>query len=796
MLNHKLIYRNLVRIKGHVLMNIAGLGTSLACSFVMITWIKNELSYDKHLPNAARIFRLTFETNNSGNRIHFARCNEEWIMKFTGFFPQIEQLVRIYPYRHTAVKASENRFYSDRVFATDSNFFKVFNIRLFSGDPEKALNEPFSAVISLSLARKCFGNSDPVGRIFTMSGEYDTKMTPYTIRGVMNDPPASSHIHFDIITSFEKPGEMPEWAYVYLLLKPNTSPDQILNQFPGFLKQNEKEPEQGKYTPFLQNIRDIHLHSNKDREVEPNGSITGVYLFILITIILLIISWSNHYNLNRARMLSLQKQINIQLISGSNSRILILQSILESLIVTIVSFAAACFLLDVISGYSGSLPGIELLQNGVTALANIWYLVIGILFITILAGSLPVIRNIRKVNKPLLQFREIRGREKNRISFYHILLTGQFTLSIFLMTAALTINGQNRHMISLGLGNMNSDILVFKKQNWEVRFKYDLFRKRALESPIVKEVSAAMEEPSGETLDALQVESGEIGKGNDETRLFVLSVEDNFLDFFQIPLIAGKNFSRFNPERKGEDYILNETAVKRLGWTPQEAIGRPFRIKFDVPDIFYGGTVTGVVKDFNFNTARQEIKPYVLFQKPIFYLCFLIKVDSVRKNEAIYYLKKIWEEELPDYPFQYEFIKDTYRTAYARDLSQGRIISLFSILAIVIICSGLLSVTSLLVEQRTREIGIRKVNGARLKEILILLNTDFIRCFAIAFLIGCPAALYLMNLWLQNFVYRIHLNWWILILPGLTLLILTILTVSLQCWHAAKKNPVEVLRYE
>jgi putative ABC transport system permease protein len=305
-----------------------------------------------------------------------------------------------------------------------------------------------------------------------------------------------------------------------------------------------------------------------------------------------------------------------------------------------------------------------------------------------------------------------------------------------------------------------------------------------------------MEEPSGETLDALRIESSGIKDTLGVKELFVMPVEDNFFDFFEIPLVAGRNFSPFNPDRKGEDYILNETALKRLGWTPEEAIGKPFKIAFDTPDIFFGGTVVGVVRDFNFNTVKKEIKPYVLFQKPIFYLCFLVKVDSAKKDEAIGGLKKIWDEELPDYPFQYEFINDVYKSAYSKEISQSKITAFFSILAIIIICFGLISVTSVLVARRTKEIGIRKVNGGKVSDIMIMLNAGFIKMGIIAFVIACPAAWYAMNKWLQNFAYRIEIKWWVFVAAGIIVFSVTLLTVSLQCWRTAVRNPVEALRYE
>ncbi len=323
-LNFKLILYNLIKGKSHTVLNIFGLGIGLACAISVAIWVKNEFSYDKQLPDADRIYRLTFETNISGNRLHFARCWEKWVWQMPGVFPQIEELVRLDPYRHTAVKAGENKFYSDRVFATDTNFFKVFNINLVFGKVEKVLSGPYYAVISESLARKYFGKNDPIGQSIMLSGEYDTKMTAFTIKGIMKDTPVNSHVHFDILTSFAKPAEAPDWAYVYLLLRPGTNPDDILKGFPAFIKGVVADKDQSNFKPFLQKITDIHLFSDKDREIETNGNITSVYVFIIIAFVLLLISWVNYYNLNKARLMTIQKQIHIQRITGSNSRLIIL----------------------------------------------------------------------------------------------------------------------------------------------------------------------------------------------------------------------------------------------------------------------------------------------------------------------------------------------------------------------------------------------------------------------------------------------------------------------------------------
>ena len=795
-LNVKLIVRSLIKDKGYPFLNIIGLAIGFACAFAVLAWIKNEFSYDKTLSGSDRIYRLTFETNTSGNRLHFARCWKTWVSQLPGTFPQIEEVVWLEPSLHTAIKVGENKFYSDRVFATDSNFLKVFDIDILAGDPQNMLKEPHSALISSSLAQKCFDTVNPVGQTIFLSGEYDDQMVPYYVKGIMQDSPIESHIHFDVITSVVRPLEIPGWAYVYLLLKPGIKPDEILAVFPSFIKKLEKVNDQVKFTPYLQKISDIHLFSAKDREVEPNGNITYVYLFTLIALILMLISWVNYYNLSKARLLILHKQLRTQRIIGADKRSLVIHSLAESGFYVFLALFLAIFILDFVRIPANSFLGFNLMPNGYSDLISIWPLIFAILIISVISGSLPLIQNILTRQKSLTSLKETPDQTAPRLSSYGMLMIAQFSLSIGLMIAAITIYQQKEKMISSSMGKMSSDILVFKKQNWEIRSKYNAFRDQALQNPLIKNFTASIEEPAGETVDAWNIESSAIDENLKDKQLFVLSVEDNFLDFFRIGLMTGRNFSHFNPDRKGEDYILNEAAVKKLGWTPENAIGKPFKINFPVPDFFYGGNVVGVVHDFNFNTLKQEIKPYVLFQKPSFYQCFLVDVIPAQKKEAISYLKSIWEKELPDYPFQNEFISDLYNTAYRKEFTQAKVTAVFSILAIVVICLGLFSVTSVLVAKRTKEIGIRKVNGARVKDMIFMLSSEFLIWFAIAIPIACSVAWFAMHKWLQNFVYRTDIKWWFFVLSGVVVLSVSMLTVCLKSLRAATRNPVEAIRYE
>ncbi len=795
-INSKIILRSLVRDRSYPVLNIAGLAIGFASAFALLVWVKNEISFDRSLRDSDRVYRLTFETNTSGNRLHFARCWKTWVSQLPGTFPQIEQLVWLEPSLHTAIKAGENKFYSDRVFAAGPDFLKVFNVDILSGDRENMLREPNSAIISASLARKCFDKADPVGKTIFLSGEYDDQLIPFSVKGVMADSPPNSHIHFDIVTSVIRPLEIPGWAYVYILLKPGIKPAEVLAAFPPYINKLETENENVKFTPHLQKITDIHLFSDKDREAEPNGNITSVFLLILIVLILLLISWVNYYNLSKARLMNLQKQIQIQKIIGARKMSLVLQSLAGSGIYVALALLLALTLLDFIKEPAHAYLGFDIIPNGFSDLINIWPVVLTIVLISILAGSLPLILNILKTMKAMPSGLDSAAYANGRLSSYRLLMVVQFSLSVGLMIAAITIYRQKEIMLSARMGKMSSDILVFKKQNWEIRNRYNAFRDKAIRNPLIKNFTACMEEPTGETVDAWDIESSALDENIKNKQLYALSVEDNFLDFFNLRLLAGRNFETYNPDRKGEDYILNEAAVKKLGWTPENAIGKPFKINFPVPGLFNGGKVVGVVRDFNFNTLKKEIKPYALFQKPTFYQCFLVDINGERKAEALSYLKKVWEEELPDYPFQTEFVSDLYNSVYRREFTQAKITGIFSVLSMLLICFGLFSVTSVLVARRTKEIGIRKVNGARVSELINMLSSEFVTWFAVAFVIACPLAWLSMEKWLQGFVYKTEIKLWFFIISGFTVLTVSLLTVWLQSWRAATRNPVEALRYE
>jgi putative ABC transport system permease protein len=297
-------------------------------------------------------------------------------------------------------------------------------------------------------------------------------------------------------------------------------------------------------------------------------------------------------------------------------------------------------------------------------------------------------------------------------------------------------------------------------------------------------------------MDAMAFETQGIKAENKDKMLWVYAMDDNFFKFFKVPLIAGNDFHRFNEDSKREDYILNETAVRSLGWTPDEAIGKPFKLKFNWGDVFLGGQIVGVVKDFNLNTLHHEIKPFVFFRKSIWFWNLLIKIDEQNRQSAMEHISKTWDQIAIDYPLEYQYNKDIFFQAYKKEIVQSRLTNFFSLLAIIISCMGLFAISSILILQRTKEIGIRKVNGASSFTVMLMLLKDFALLVFISFVIACPVGYYAISKWLQGFAYHINLGWWIFACSGTAALLIACLTVCWQSWQVARKNPVEALRYE
>lgn len=804
--NIRLALKNIVRNKLTSLINIIGLSVSMACCILIVFFIKYELSFDRFNNNANRIYRFTFSVNaKNGYHAHFARCATSWIKYLPDDFPEIEKMVTLFPYTHITLKAKDEKFTLPVSFYADSTFFNVFSIKLLNGDSNKVLSNPNSVVISESFAKKHFGNSNPVGQPVINTGWHDGKKWTklyYTVTGVFKDIPINAHFHSDMFISKSTMhwNYDNDWKYVYLLLNRHSKPADIIKKFPVFLHKHEKDENfRHEIVPVLQLITDIHLKSDKDREIEQNGNMMTIYIMGLVGLIIIIISWINYFNLNIAGLYNRNRTLNILKVNGSPDSHIIVQYLIESLIIVFLSFDIACVLMSVFSPavkvITGNILNNEMFQSG----KHVFPWLILIFGGSVVVGSLPVLGFLyRKKSTIVLNNISLNQPTKNPLSnFRKLLIIFQFALTVILIISAVTISLQGRYFVEHQTGAKLDSVLVIKLFNQDILSKYTLLKSEFLKSPLIKEATATFEDPYDITMDGMGFETQDIKAENKDKILWVYSADDNYFKFLDLQIVAGKDFPPFNEKLKKEYYILNETAVKELGWTPEEAVGKPFKLKFFYGDnVIFGGEIVGVVKDFNLNTLHHQIKPFIFFQKEIWFWNMLVKIDTKHKQLAMNYLKNKWDNILPDYPFNYEYNTDVYFRSYKKEIIQSRLTQFFSFLAIIISCLGLFAISSVIILQRTKEIGIRKVNGAKIWEIMTLLLKDFIVWVSIAIIIACPIAYYLMHNWLQNFAYKISLKWWIFVFAGLVAILVAILTVCWQAWYAARRNPVEALRNE
>jgi putative ABC transport system permease protein len=377
------------------------------------------------------------------------------------------------------------------------------------------------------------------------------------------------------------------------------------------------------------------------------------------------------------------------------------------------------------------------------------------------------------------------------------MLIVQFTLSITLIIAALTIKKQNQLALSNRVTKDYKNIIIFKGLNWEIKQLYQKFKEELLRNSMISDVSAVMSEPTFDDKDVFTIKDGDLKPEKKKLALHMLICDDNLVNFFNLKIIAGENFPKYIPKQTFESYILNEEATKYLGFdNPDEAIGKRLSFNFDVDSILFGGKIIGVVKDFHYATLHNEIRPLVMFQQPVWYWTFTVKFNPKNKAQALQLINVSWKKVYPNYPFDYIYLDDLYNQAYSKEITQSKIINLFSIIGLLVACIGLICLTSYTAETRTKELGIRRVNGARVTDLLVMLNKNLAKWVVIAIVIAFPVSWYAMNKWLQNFAYKTELSWWIFVLAGIIVLGIALLAVSWQSFRASTTNPVESLRYE
>lgn len=805
----KMAWRNLMKHKFISFINLFGLSMGLACCILITIYILHETSYDSYNSKASRIYRVTRSFNNPDGAVtlRLGTVAPPFGPLLQNYFPDIQKVTRLLPSGKTPVKYEDKVFNEQQVFFADENFMDVFDVDVTKGNPKKSLQDPFTVMLSENMAKKYFGAEDPMNKMIRINNRFNLKVS-----GIYKSFPSNAHVHPEMMVSFNTLKDSAVYGeqqlrtnfgnnsfFTYLLLPENYPVKNIEAQFPAFVDKSvffPGTPPNFKFSTVtqlqLQKLTDIHLRSHLDLEAEENGDISRVYVFSIIALIILLIACINYMNLSTARSTLRAKEIGIRKVSGAGKGELVAQFLCESVLITWVAMIIALLAAWMVLPALNRLSGLQLSP----ALLLHWQWILPLLLTPFVVGTLSGIYPALFMSsfQPVKTLKGLFRVGGKSISFRKALVVTQFGISIVLIITTAIVFQQLKYMQDAKLGYSKEHVLVlpyyFTQNN-----QYETFRNDLLSHAIIKNTGRSSRVPTGRLLDSQNAssESGDSLKPVN-AELKMLLVDQDFISSYGIDMAAGRNFSRaFTTDTSG--FVINEACVKTLGWkSANEAVGRNFS---------YGGVkgkIIGVTKDFHFESLHQRIVPMVMaLPKPEqsgFFNQLTIKIAGDNTSAAVNTVEKLWRTYLPEMPFDFSFLDDSYQKLYDSEKKQGSLFTIFACIAIFIACLGLLGLSSFAITQRIKEIGIRKVLGAGTGTIVVLLSKDFLKLVLIAALISFPVAWYAMHRWLADFAYRIDISWWIFLLAGVIAAAIALLTVSTQAIKAAITNPVKNLRTE
>ncbi len=782
--------RSLMRSKGFSAINIVGLAVGLATFSLISFYVYHELSFDRYHKNADRIFRIVEDLRTENELLFQSTSSPPMGPRLLKEFPEVENYVR---FQNWSLLAQRNgvSYYERDCYLADSTVFDMFSFNLLKGDKKTALREPLSIVLTASMAKKYFGNDDPLGQTLRM--DYDS----YVVTGVIEDVPDNSHFRFSCLISFStwsrnnKSAEDSEWFWngfhTYLLLRDPQSADQVRAKMKGFIERNIGKG--GMYYDDLplQPLTSIYMTPQRTWENGTRGSMNNVYILSVIALFILLIACFNYINLATARASRRLKEVGLRKSLGALRRMLIAQFVGESIIVSFLASLLGASLAWL------ALPAFRTLvesQLSFSVLPNTWFIVGAAfaltLFIGILAGIYPAL--IISRFQPLEIFRPASKGIYSHHNFRKVLVGIQFVISITLVAGTLLVYDQLEMVRNQDLGFNKNAILVLPTNGDTTIVKHlDAVKNELKRVEGVRSVTGSNTVPGQSTTNLYNEIEMADGKMS-PTNINYNFVDYDFLATYDIKLLAGRDFLR---EVKGDDttaYIINETAMKDFGWTPEQAVGKKI-------NGVYRGKIIGVIKDFNYLSLHAKVEPILLaMTRDVGRMS--IRVDENDLPATVARVEKKWRELIPNLPFDYSFLDVDFDRQYKADQQLGKVAGVFTGLAIFIGCLGLLGLTSFVVERRTKEIGIRKVLGASVPSVVILIAREFIWLILIALAIATPLTWYLIQQWEQNFTLQAVINPLRFLVAGVSVFLFAWITISILSFRAATANPTKALRTE
>ncbi|WP_210465497.1 ABC transporter permease [Rufibacter roseolus] len=803
----KVAWRNLVRQKIYSTINIAGLTIGITACILISLYVLDEFSYDRYHANADRIYRVTrdFKSDDGSVSLALGHVAPPFGPLIEQDFPDIEKVARVL---NTQVlvedKEQQKAFNEKRVYFAEPNLLDIFTIPMLKGDGKKALTEPYTLLMSDAMAEKYYPGADPVGKVLQVFSKYSVK-----VGGVYKAFPANSHMHPDFLVSFNTLADTAIYGAkqlatnfgnnsfgTYLLLPKNYPAQNLQAAFPAFLDKHlggsdhARARKPSEFTTLhLQKVTDVHLRSHLDSEEEPNGDIKTVMILSAVALFILLIACINYINLCTARSTSRAKEIGIRKVVGAHQQTLVGQFLMESILVAILSTILALGLAEALLPWLNNFTGKTLDLDLFSRPYLLGIIVLLPLVIGGMAGLYPAVY-LSKFRPVLVLKGSLSSGARNPF-LRKTLVVAQFSISIVLIIATGVISQQLNYMQNKALGFDKERLVVFNFDNG-LTGKYDAFRNDLVASANIQNVGRSLLVPSNRLLNSMgaSVLRGDSLQGTSLAIRFV-NVDHDLFQTYGVKLAAGRNFLKDHPTDTAS-FILNESSVRMIGWkSPQEAIGQVFK---------YGDTkghVIGVVRDFHFESMHEAISPMVYLLPPNNrnYSNITVKFRG-DPQEALAHIQATWKKFLPSTPFEYQFMDDMFGKLYEAEVLKQQIFTIFAAIAIFIACLGLFGLASYTAEQRTKEIGIRKVLGSSVREIIMLLSKDFALLVVIAIALASPIAWYSMDRWLEDFAYRVPLNWSTFILTGLIAMTIAMLTVSFHAAKAAFLNPVKALRTE
>ncbi len=800
----KIAFRNLWNGKLFSATNIIGLALGIACTVLILLFIQDELSYDQFYKKIDNIYRVNTNMEVGGNTYKMSATSFPMVQAIKESFPEVKDAARIVNMHNPLIKKEDIAFYEDEFLWADENIFNILSYGFESGNPETALLQPFSVVITKQTAEKYFGNENPVGKVLQFENEYDLNVT-----GVLKSIPKNSTLKFDFIASFASlntlldEGLLQSWhsfypIFTFITLNEEANPNLMEAKFPEFISTHmgdEILKTLGrKYELSLVPVKDIYLYSDRNSEMGQTSDINYIIIFSIVAVFILLLACINFMNLKIAASAKRIKEIGLRKVFGAFRIQLIYQFLGEAILTSLLALPLAYILIEAALPLFNSIAGKSMVLNLTDNFEFFIASIAIVLTVGLVSGSYPSFLLSRYNTSRAVKGEVKIGNSKNLLR--QVLIVFQFSVAIVLIIGTAVIYNQLQFMQNKDLGINDEQVVVLEATDNSIDAKFEVFRNKLLQKAGIINAASSTYIPSKGIISTPYRLEGANDEQKWETTTFPVDYEIN--NTLGIELLAGRDFSMEFAEDTINSFIINEQAVKDFGFvTPENAVGK--NLIWLGLGVDYVGKVIGVVKDFHYYSLEQEINPLVMIPKNLWpgglnYIS--VKLTTKNVSENLETIEETWAEVFPGIPFRYSFLDEDFKNLYQSQLKLGKIFSSFSVISIVIALMGIFGLVSFMAESRTKEIGIRKVLGASVAGIINLISKEFMKLIVLSNLIAWPIAYYSMNKWLQEFAYRIEINPMIFLAGGVLTFLLSLLVVGMQSLKSATANPIKALKYE